>query len=225
MVWQIYSSQRPAVHRAGRQRGNRQRNRLGAARGVDLRQCRQGNRSANWHIGRKLARPAMLSQTFKSAVAGLMLGLMGLFASTPAVAHGLHRDGHATMPYSGSIVRVEPAPIVVHGGALPGRIGSRETTPGQASAPKEHSGQLVAHSSPSRTELKSGRSPVWFGHAGGCHCCGANGACCGMACCGGAMTVSATGLPPADRPSLAVWASAFLQTTNSDTLLRPPRLA
>ena len=197
---------------------------LGAARTVrpvDPGQCRREASQQNLACGSNLAlRRAMLVHRFKSAVAGLVFGLALLAASAPAVAHGQHRDGHAAAVAHVSGVQFDLTLSLACQNALPGRVVSKETTPRAAPVPR--SGASFPQGS--NAELRSSAVPnSSCGHAEGCHCCGANGGCCGMSCSGMALLVSVPILPHADGRVFATPLSAFLDGANADTLLRPPR--
>lgn len=173
-------------------------------------------------------RRAMLGQRFISVVAGLLLGLALLPASAPAIAHGLHREGHAAVGHANR-VRSEASRSLVGEAVVLRQAASKETGTLHASA--VHASAAVACSTtsfaqtsglataPSHSSLKS------CGHAGGCNCCGANGGCCGMSCCAPALAASVSRLPVADKPVVATSASVFCAGAISDTLLRPPRVA
>jgi hypothetical protein len=76
-----------------------------------------------------------------------------------------------------------------------------------------------------KTELVSGLPlSQSCGHVGGCGCCQANGACCGMACCAAALIASAPTLPSTHDYAWTERPPQLSQITYSDTLFRPPCL-
>jgi hypothetical protein len=164
----------------------------------------------------------MLAQRLKCVVVGLLLGLAALsFMSAPAAAHGQHRDEHSAVTQTGR-VRIDLSPRVVGEQASPKRIASSEMAPREASAPGSAVSSSQALGTHAGFTLSSAFNPS-CGHADGCLCCGAVGACCGMSCCAMALPVSAPSFLHADRPIPAIRPSAFLQGTNAEALLRPPR--
>lgn len=192
---------------------------------VDLRQCWDGGRQHKFMANRELrTRPEMLSQRIRYVVAGLLLGLMLLLASGPAVAHRLHHDAHATAA-QGKVVRVvTPTPDLIRPKAMPVEAAYAESTSHGGSGPNTSLRCPLPEASGPQTVASSGVLSVKScEHAGGCSCCGAHAGCCGMSCCAVGLPASPPALPNADARALATAASELFHETNLGTLLRPPR--
>lgn len=158
---------------------------------------------------------AMLSLRIKYVVAGLLLGLALLPASAPAIAHGLHRDGHEGVVKRSAVWLGSPTAMLVRRNALPAEASYNEPRRQDAFLPN------VPLSKRGFTSSCSGAKSCL--HAGGSGCCGANAGSCGMSCCASALAVSALALPNADVPALAASAGELFTSTNFGTLFRPPR--
>ena len=192
---------------------------------VDLRQCwRGGNRHSSSGTTQLRSRPTMLSERIKYVVAVLLVGLALLAASRPAVAHGLHREGHFTEPHGNTMRADTSTSILARTNALPPRAAYDGSKSFGGSVPSKF---LRIHL-PETTGSQMLRSfslltMTSCEHAGACSCCGANAGCCGMSCCAATLPVSAPTLPNADGTAFAASAFELFQTTNLETLLRPPR--
>jgi hypothetical protein len=167
---------------------------------------------------------AMPAQRLKFVVTGLFLSAVLAFVSAPAEAHGGHRDGHPTVIQTGGF-RPDPSPpVVVEQSSF-----RQHTLPRTVSSLCDGSSSCPSLSSPQAPGMDAwitqiSARPCLCGQAGGCLCCGTGGACGGMSCCTVALPVGSPGLPYAEGPIMAIFASASLQGATVEALLRPPRL-